>query len=575
MTVPAATDQRVLASMLATLSAPELAALLTARGISPTVGWRDFFDAADGMLEPTAVSRALESLPATPARALSAAVLTGSALTDAAAADLAGRAFAGTDGQIFDAVADAVRQVGALAPPTAPAASTNNASDDATAAERAFTSAASLADILLLCLETPLGRIGSGSLGAVDRRRLLEAGAIPAVEDADLLVEIAETGGLLTGRERTFLVSPVGREWLRTTTAARWESIALALRDALPAGLREPTGGWIPAPEWPDAYPFDRSWPAVATEWRRRLTAWGLLTDEGTEPTWAAPLARGAHADTASWERMLPPEVDRVYLQNDLTAIAPGPLAPELDVRLRTMARRESRAQASTYRFTADTVAAAITGGETAESLRDFLQKLSLTGLPQPLAYVIDSTAARHGRVRVHRDADTGLTRVTSADPALLATIAVDQALRPLGLVDDGDELVSRAAHDTVFWALADAKYPVIAVDAQGAPRTLDRARLAGDSPLDAPVQRYAALLERLHASASDGDEAWLERELDHAVRARAIVDVDVALPDGTTRTFRLEATGLGGGRLRGRDRGADVERTLPLTSIVSVRPAG
>jgi hypothetical protein len=39
-------------------------------------------------------------------------------------------------------------------------------------------------------------------------------------------------------------------------------------------------------------------------------------------------------------------------------------------------------------------------------------------------------------------------------------------------------------------------------------------------------------------------------------------------------REFTLEATGLGGGRLRGRDRGADTERTLPVSSIVSTRPA-
>ena len=70
-----------------------------------------------------------------------------------------------------------------------------------------------------------------------------------------------------------------------------------------------------------------------------------------------------------------------------------------------------------------------------------------------------------------------------------------------------------------------------------------------------------------------DSDAAWLERELDQAVRARAVIDVTVRLPDGSARVFRLEATGLGGGRLRGRDRGADVERTLPLTHIDGVAP--
>jgi len=43
---------------------------------------------------------------------------------------------------------------------------------------------------------------------------------------------------------------------------------------------------------------------------------------------------------------------------------------------------------------------------------------------------------------------------------------------------------------------------------------------------------------------------------------------VTVGMPDGSTRDLLLEATGIGGGRLRGRDRAADVERTLPVSSI-------
>jgi hypothetical protein len=35
-----------------------------------------------------------------------------------------------------------------------------------------------------------------------------------------------------------------------------------------------------------------------------------------------------------------------------------------------------------------------------------------------------------------------------------------------------------------------------------------------------------------------------------------------------------LEPTGVGGGRVRGRDRDADIERTLPLSSIRGIRSA-
>ena len=55
-------------------------------------------------------------------------------------------------------------------------------------------------------------------------------------------------------------------------------------------------------------------------------------------------------------------------------------------------------------------------------------------------------------------------------------------------------------------------------------------------------------------------------------MRAKATIVVVVRLPGGDERAFTLEASGLGGGRLRGRDKAADVERTLPVASIVSVR---
>ena len=66
--------------------------------------------------------------------------------------------------------------------------------------------------------------------------------------------------------------------------------------------------------------------------------------------------------------------------------------------------------------------------------MRAFLAELSLTGVPQPLDYLIERTGERHGLVRVGVDAASGRTRITSDDPGVLEMLAVDQALRPLGL---------------------------------------------------------------------------------------------------------------------------------------------
>jgi hypothetical protein len=553
----------------------ELAVLFAERQIPPSVTWRDMFDAAEALLEPASVARALPALTRPEASALLAAA-SGTPATGTVRDRLAARALVGDDGVAFPPVVDAVREALPDGIPDAAApAPPSQKVETAAASEAAFTYAASVADILLQTLEAPLGRIGSGSLGATERRRLVDAGAVSTPADADLLVGLAADVGLLGANDRAWLVSSAGREWLRLPTLERWQRTAVALRDALPRAYRTADGGWIPVEDWARATPFDAEGPERAALWTQRLMRWGLLDAAGRIAPWAEPLARGGEVDTSALRELLPPEVDRVYLQNDLTAIAPGPLAPHLDVRLRAMATRESRAQASSYRFSAASIGAAITAGETADSLREFLAGISLTGLPQPLAYVIERTAAEHGRVRVSSDPATQLTRVSTDDETLLRSMEIDQSLRSIALsrTDDG-ELVSHVSSDVVFWALTDAHYPAIAVDAEGRPRALERAKLAPDAqPATHPVDTYADLLGRLREGAGDSDAAWLERELDQAVRARAVIDVTVRLPDGSARVFRLEATGLGGGRLRGRDRGADVERTLPLSHIDGVSP--
>ncbi|KAF2413152.1 hypothetical protein B1729_11385 [Microbacterium sp. B35-04] len=575
-------DARALATRLADLGDAALARTLAARGVSPQSGWHDFFDAAEGLLDPASIDRALTHLDR---RDLTALHSTTPADTDPGRRD--GRptllALVDEDGNAYTQVAERVAAAATAAPdafrPTGPppAALPAEPKAAAAAAERAFTTAGSLADILLACLHTPLARTGAGPVSAVDRRRLRDAGALEFADELEDLLGSAADAGLAVAHEREWTVTEAGERWLEAPTPLRWETIAEGFRAELPDGLRTPANGFLVPAAWADVYPLDPEWPARADQLRRMGVRWGLFgaDDSAAEFPWTAALRAGEPADAATMAAYLPAEIDRVYLQADLTAIAPGPLAPALDLRLRSIAVRESRAQASTYRFTAASVGAGMTEGETAASMRAFLAELSLTGIPQPLDYLIESTAARHGLVRVSADDATGRTRVDSSDAGLLEAIAIDQALRPLGLlVLEGDHaLSSRVARDAVYWSLADARYPVVALDATGAPESIHRRTAATPSvPAAAPEATYARLIRTLRGGhGTQGEAGWLERELEQAVRARAEIVVVVRMPDGAERSFTLEAAGLGGGRLRGRDRAADIERTLPVSSIVSV----
>jgi hypothetical protein len=572
-----ASDARALATRLADLDDAALARILAARGVSPQASWHDFFDAAEGLLDPSSIDRALTRLDRQDLVALAG---------DAAFADGGPGRFGlvDADGAPYAAVAERIAAAAKASPAAfaAPSAVPEPTEADpraaAAAAERALTTAGSLTDVLLACLHTPLARTGAGPVSAVERRRLTDAGAIALPDDLEDLLASAAAAGLATPQEREWTVTEAGEDWLATPTAERWAAVAEGFRARLPRGLRTPGGGFVPPAAWSDAYPLDPEWLERAQHLVRIGARWGLFDADAldAEFPWTSVLRAGERADAATMAPYLPAEIDRVYLQADLTAIAPGPLAPALDLRLRSIAVRESRAQASTYRFTAESLAAGMTEGETAESLRTFLAELSLTGIPQPLDYLIDSTAARHGLVRVRTDASTGRTRVESADAGLLDTIAVDQALRPLGFVPDGDALTSRVARDAVYWSLADARYPVMALDSGGDPEPIHRRTAAARTAAPASAaETYARLIGTLRGGhGTDGEEGWLERELEQAVRARAEIVVVVRMPDGAERAFTLEAAGLGGGRLRGRDRAADIERTLPVSSIVSVHAA-
>lgn len=555
------THARPLADRLAAASDAELEELLRTRSVRRDVDWDDFFDAAEALLEPASIERGLAALDRTDAQHLRDAVQ-GRADAEALSA-LASRGFIDVDGRVLPPVADLVAARPAIAEASAVEESPSSEAASARCAERAFTTIGALADLLLAARTTPLALVATGALSATERRRLATA------SDPDQLREIAEISGLAHAVDRELRVAARAEDWLTDSFTERWKHVVESFREALPNGIRSGTG-WVPVTDWRDALPWSTTWPARVQNLIALTLLLGLRADDGTEPRWAAPLRRGEPVDTTALEALLPTEVDRIFLQNDLTAIAPGPLQPALDNRLRAMSEHESAAQASSYRFTADSISRALVDGETESGILAFLHEVSLTGVPQPLEYLVAQTAARHGLVRVGPDA-TGGTSVSSADEHLLQAIEVDRNLRPMGLVREGRLLVSRVSAETVAWALTDARYPATLVDRDGATVSAQRRRLAPE--VTPTPTSYAALITRLRSrQGPDADAAWLDRELETAVRTRAVVLVEVAMPDGSSRELTLEASGMGGGRLRGRDRTADVERTLPVRSIRSVR---
>ena len=637
------TDTLALAGLLRGTDDDALVAGLTLRGIAPA-GIRDFFDLADALLDAESIQGCLQLLD----RHLLSALWTLGAAADAATdADASGTGTetgtgtgTGTGTSVTDArtlervhamllvddtgtplraVMEQLRKWPSLglpepsgfsSPLPAPEAELDNdpavrGTVDHLAAEHAFSATTAIAELLFELEHNPARLLAKGDLGIPETRRLAEIMAVDEAE-ATTLIDAAERAGLVE-RERSQLHATSGHQvWLAGSASARWRELVAGWARALPATILEQLtehtevrsvavlrdwlnwlypGGGQPLSDQLDA--------RLAESLQLGITANGALSSAG------AAMLRGDHEGAAELlSSQLPAPVREIYLQHDLSVVAPGPLDADIDLRLRGMAEVDGRALASRYRMSDTSIDGAITGGETADSILEFLGSVSKTPIPQPILYLVQQTAERHGRLRVGAipgdgsaaagtaaaggaaaDArnDIAVTFIRTEDSALLGAVMVDSRLAVLGLsARSVNEVVSRRDRDQVYWALIAARYPAAAVDGSGQVITLRREE---PTKVVAPVpDKLEALVAKLRladeGASDDTGKAWLARQLEMAIRTKSTVTVSVRMPNGTVVDHQLEPASVSGGRLRAKDPVSEIERTLPLSSIAAVTTA-
>jgi hypothetical protein len=164
-------------------------------------------------------------------------------------------------------------------------------------------------------------------------------------------------------------------------------------------------------------------------------------------------------------EPLLPAAVDHVLLQADLTAVAPGPLDGVVARELGLMADVESTGGATVFRFTQASVRRALDAGRGAADLQAFVQQHSRTPVPQPLSYLIDDVARRHGRVRI----GAASAYVRSDDPAVLDEVVADRRTAALRLRRLAPTVVAaQASVDIVLDRLRSMNLAPVAESAEG-----------------------------------------------------------------------------------------------------------
>ncbi|WP_371612678.1 helicase-associated domain-containing protein [Streptomyces clavifer] len=524
---------------------------------------------------------------------------------------------------------------------------------DRAAAGQAFTALSTIEELLKLWNNGGPAILRAGGLSVRELKRV--ANALDVSEPiAAFWVELAYAAGLLATdgeADERYAATPAYDDWLELPAQDRWTRLAAAwlaaTRTAGLVGGQDAKGRALSAL----GAELDRS---AAPEVRRRVLALFASLPPGTAPDpqtllarlrWERPLRTGASGTAPSagdvsdlrsrialWTvneaellgitgrgalssqaralldegpreaaarlaPLIPEPLDHVLLQADLTAVAPGPLERPLAEMLSVLADIESKGGATVFRFTPGSVRRALDAGQAASDLHAFLATHSRTPVPQPLSYLIDDVARRHGHLRIGAasayvrcddeavlneilaDKRSAALRLRRLAPTVLAAQtdpgSLLEALREMGYAPaaesaEGDVLITRAGARRTPPRTAPAPVPegppvpdatlltaaVRAIRAgDTAARVVHRDALETASAGSLPRTTPAETLATVQAAAMTGSAVWI-----------GYVNADGAASQRVIAPVKVE-----GGFVTAYDHTADEVRTYPLHRITGV----
>ena len=123
---------------------------------------------------------------------------------------------------------------------------------------------------------------------------------------------------------------------------------------------------------------------------------------------------------TSATRALVPPAVDTLIAQADMTILAPGPLEPDMSAYLESIAELESPGVASVWRITESSLRRGLNNGLNADDIHAWLDGHIIGDVPQGISFLVDDTARTHGSIR----AGAATSYICSADAALITEAA-------------------------------------------------------------------------------------------------------------------------------------------------------
>lgn len=335
----------------------------------------------------------------------------------------------------------------------------------------------------------------------------------PLVIDPTLLVPVQQPTGayrLVRAREAD--------QWLSRSLAERWVSLVQKCLDAISAAFRREIFAQemnvnAAVSSLNSSYPLLASASLEAAHLHSHtLHEIGATSNGQLTPAAVAIFNGDPHAALEIMKRVEPEHVTGVYVQPDLSVVVAGPTLPHIEQQLSQITNPEHIGVTCTLRISIASLTEAA-HSISIQEIRTFLSEISISPLPQPLEFTLNDLEHK-------------------------------QRMNP-GKPHPEQSMNAQPSHST--------------------------AKL-GEEALHRSVDSADVLAQRVFAS-SQGEHTDVTRRLELAIQLKSQVQV-TAVAGSDTRNFVLTPVSIRDGRLRASDTHAGVERTLPLSAIVSVDAA-
>ena len=384
------------------------------------------------------------------------------------------------------------------------------------------------------------------------------------LDDVASLVDAAIRRGYLAVTPHTMRITPRGLRWRNRGAASKWLDILQHWRDHAPR--------W-----WPRALPATvsresvmecaiASFPLVSLDGIDELVddaaRWGL-TKSGAATTidpWDPDLDEHIRG-------MLPSEATALFPDGPDSVIATGPLSDEWEARVRSFSDWISGSLAPRFRISPRSVCRALQRGVSPDELAATIAELIPPGMGNVISEMVADTIARASMLSLMSEG--GHCFIRSGNELTLALMKADRRLAAAGISERGNELYSPWSPEDLHELLLDENYPhlVFAHDGSLLPLEPVEALTCSSDQTGWSAHSVSELIDSLR---DDSDGSALIEAIELAITEKCAIAVTVTMNDGPV-TMRIEPHALKNGRLRGLDTRSDVERTIPMSHVLSV----